>query len=279
MSSFKRKAKSQKGKRFLDNRAPKLIENEKGCLFLKGPSTSDLITKLLRDLHKLKGVKSHMFARRNMTRPFEDASSMEFFSQQNDTSLFCYGSHSKKRNNNLVFGRLFNHMMLDMLEVEASNYKSILESSGDRKTLVHIGSKPMFVFLGEEFTTNPEFKLVQDYMLDFFQGEIVQEVNLAGLKRVITCTALNGVIHFKHSAIRMKKSGTRYPKVELEDIGPCFDMKIRRVKPAEPEVMNQAMKLPVCFCFFSTLSLSLSLSLYVCMYVSDSVSLSHIDLD
>lgn len=66
--------------------------------------------------------------RKNVMRPFEDASSIvsfksvhtaycfslfnsftvkiqEFFAQKNDASLFMFGSHSKKRPNNLVVGK------------------------------------------------------------------------------------------------------------------------------------------------------------------------------
>ncbi len=45
-----------------------------------------------------------MFNKHNDCRPFEDETSLEFFSVKNDAALFAYGSHSKKRPNNLVIG-------------------------------------------------------------------------------------------------------------------------------------------------------------------------------
>jgi len=36
--------------------------------------------------------------------PFEDQSMIEFFSSKSDCSLFVFGTHSKKRPDNLVFG-------------------------------------------------------------------------------------------------------------------------------------------------------------------------------
>ena len=54
--------------------------------------------------------------RHNAVHPFEDATPMEFLSQKNDASLFAFGTHSKKRPHNLVFGRLFDHHILDMVE-------------------------------------------------------------------------------------------------------------------------------------------------------------------
>lgn len=243
---MQRKAKTQKGKRLLKARAPKLVENVKSCLFLKGPTCSGMVTELLKDLKKLKGPASKMFSRKNMTRPFEDASSMEFFSQSNDTSLFVYGSHSKKRPHNLVFGRLFNHQMLDMMELDVNvkTVKTMRQCEQKRSAIVRPGSKPLFLFLGEDFELKPDFVLFKEYVLDFFRGDIVQEINLAGLDRVIVCATANERVYFKHCAIRLKRSGTRYPKVELQEAGPCFDVGIRRVRNADPNVMSAAMIKP-----------------------------------
>ena len=64
------------------------------------------------------------FSKKNSIRPFEDASSLEFFAEKQDASLFVIGSHSKKRPDNLVFARTFDHKILDMVEVGVSNYQS-----------------------------------------------------------------------------------------------------------------------------------------------------------
>jgi len=52
----------------------------------------------------------------------------------------------------------------------------------------------------------------------------------------------------------MKKSGTRVPRVELEEMGPSFDMVIRREKLASDDLFRQASRLPkatqVCLEFF-----------------------------
>jgi hypothetical protein len=42
----------------------------------------------------------------NTKGPFEDESTVEFFSLKNDASLFMYGGSSKKRVNNLIVGML-----------------------------------------------------------------------------------------------------------------------------------------------------------------------------
>jgi Brix domain len=52
---------------------------------------------------------------------------LEFFAEKQDASLFVVGSHSKKRPNNLTFARMFDHKLLDMVEVAVSNYHSCKE--------------------------------------------------------------------------------------------------------------------------------------------------------
>ena len=77
-----------------------------------------------------------------MIHPFEDASSLEFFSEKQDASLFVVGSHSKKRPNNLTFARMFDHKLLDMVELSVTGYKSCQEfkvHTADVRTLVADG--------------------------------------------------------------------------------------------------------------------------------------------
>ena len=45
-----RKPKNQRVKRALDDRAPKLIENEKTAMFIRGGRTSETVTQVLKDL-------------------------------------------------------------------------------------------------------------------------------------------------------------------------------------------------------------------------------------
>ena len=67
------------------------------------------------------------FSKKNVIHPFDDASSLEFFAEKQDASLFVVGSHSKKRPNNLTFARMFEYKLLDMVEVGVTNYRSCKE--------------------------------------------------------------------------------------------------------------------------------------------------------
>ena len=45
-----RQAKTHKGRRFLEAREPKLIENAKTTMFIRGGRTSEIVTQALKDL-------------------------------------------------------------------------------------------------------------------------------------------------------------------------------------------------------------------------------------
>lgn len=86
------KPKSKAHQRFLENRDPKLIENDKKCLFLRGGNTSELTTKVMKMLFQFKKQTGVQFHQKNMLRPFEDPSSLEFFSSKNDTGAGVWES-------------------------------------------------------------------------------------------------------------------------------------------------------------------------------------------
>lgn len=69
----------------------------------------------------LKRPYSISFSKKNLVRPFEDHSSLEFWAVKNDSSMFVLGQHSKKRPHNLVFARIFDNRLLDMCEVGVEN--------------------------------------------------------------------------------------------------------------------------------------------------------------
>ena len=54
--------------------------------------------------------------------------------------LFVIDSHSKKRPHNLIFGRMFDHRLYDMLELGVENVRSI-KSFGKAGVSVQAGNK------------------------------------------------------------------------------------------------------------------------------------------
>ena len=83
-----------------------------------------------------------------------------------------YGSHSKKRPNNLVIGRTYDHHIYDLVEVGVQNFKPMESFKYDKKLAPLIGSKPMIAFVGEGFENVEELKHFKEVLLDLLRGEV-----------------------------------------------------------------------------------------------------------
>uniref|UniRef100_A0A8D0AKA7 Ribosome production factor 2 homolog n=1 Tax=Sander lucioperca TaxID=283035 RepID=A0A8D0AKA7_SANLU len=241
-STKQRKPKTKRSKRFLENRAPKLAEDVKTAMIMKGGNTNQTVTQALKDIVSSLMMHSvRQTSKKNITRPFEDSTSLEFFSKKTDCSLFLFGSHNKKRPNNLVFGRLFDFHVLDMIEVGIEKYVSL---SDIKNSKCPEGTKPMLVFAGEAFDSDIEYKRLKSLLIDFFRGPTVSAVRLAGLEHVLHFTAVEGKIYMRSYRCLLKKSGCRTPRIELEEIGPSFDLVLRRTHMASDDLYKLAHRQP-----------------------------------
>ncbi|KAL3686711.1 hypothetical protein R1sor_013020 [Riccia sorocarpa] len=244
------KPKTKRAKRMLEKRAPKLDENQKRLMLLQGTKVSSLIKNVMSDLYHLKkaGGNAVKFSKKNdKIRPFEGGGEapLEFFSSKTDCSLFAFGTHSKKRPNNLVIGRMYGHRVLDMIELGIEKYKSITELGGGRKSAPQVGSKPCFAFLGEAFESKPELVHLKEMLLDFFRGEVVESLNVGGLDRVFVCAAAGDKVYLRHCGIELKKSeNSKFPSVELVEVGPCLDFTVRRHRKPSVDLRKESMKAP-----------------------------------
>jgi len=235
------KPKTQRGKRFLANRESKIDENTKQVMFIQGGKTSDIVNQALRDINTLKKPNSHLFRRKNILRPFEDQTSIEFFSQKSDASLMVFGSHSKKRPHNLVFGSFFDHHILDMFELGIDRFAPIQ----DFKTAkVALGTKPCIMFSGEDFENKLEYRRLKTYFTDFWRGEKTTNVRLEGLEHVIQITSVDDKIYLRSYRIVLKKSGLKTPRLEVEEIGPSIDFSVRRSHLASESLYKDSLKKP-----------------------------------
>jgi len=239
-----RVAKTKKGKRYLESRAPKLAEDPKKLMTLRGRKTSEVVKKLLVDLGRLKAGEVVKMSRNNDLQPFEPGGEepLQFMCDRSDCSTFALGSTSKKRPHNLILGRMFDFHLLDLLEVGVSNFRSLEEFHGAARS--QVGNKPCFVFAGQEFETKTDYAALKSMILDIFRGRVVDRINLKGLDRVISVVAADGVVRFRHYAVAMKKSGTKTPRVELTECGPRMDLTIRRHRPAQESLLKEAMRMP-----------------------------------
>jgi len=216
-----------------------LKEQMKSAMIMKGGNTSQTVTQALKDIYSLKKPNAVLYKKKNITRPFEDSTSLEFFSKKTDCSLFLFGSHNKKRPNNLILGRLFDFHVLDMIELGIEKFVSL---SDIKISKCPEGTKPMLVFAGDAFDTDNEHRRLKSLLIDFFRGPTVPSVRLAGLEHVLHFTALEGKIYMRSYRTLLKKSGCRTPRIELEEIGPSFDFALRRTHFASDDLYKSAHK-------------------------------------
>lgn len=129
-------------------------------------------------------------------------------------------------------------------------------------------------FASDLFDSHPRFQQLKSMLLDFFNGEIIDGIHLAGLEHVISVTlgpapdsftstagattTLGATesssssnetkslpkVHIRAYTIRLLSSGTRVPRVELTPMGPSLDLSLRRHTDADPELLKQAMRRP-----------------------------------
>ncbi|KAI9091843.1 Brix domain-containing protein [Phlyctochytrium arcticum] len=237
------KARTAAGKRALKKREPQTVEGAKPAVFMKGTNTSQLVTSVMKDLYSLKRPDGVMFSKRNEIRPFEDPRPLEFFSQKNDAALFVIATHSKKRPHNLTFCRMFDYQLLDMIElgVEAGVPMDTFKS-----TKSAIGHRPLILFSGDAWDTTDELRTLKSILLDMYRGaSSIDLINLAGLEHAICVTAESAQrVHFRAYTIQLKKSGTKLPRVELEEMGPSCVLAVRRSRTANADAWKAATRVP-----------------------------------
>lgn len=92
---IKKSAKTHKGRKILESRQPKLKENTKMSIMLKGNKLSQTVDNVIKDLHLMRGKE---FSKLNLRKareiyPFDDVGFVEQLASKQDCSLFCVGTH------------------------------------------------------------------------------------------------------------------------------------------------------------------------------------------
>ncbi|KAH9490477.1 rRNA-binding ribosome biosynthesis protein rpf2 [Dermatophagoides farinae] len=235
------KPKTRRGKRILEKREPQLIEDVKRAVLCRCSTANQKGVQMLKDFYAIKKPNAVFLNRKESWQPFNDVSSLEFVAKKNDSALFAYVSNSKKRPNNIVIGRTYDGNVLDMAEFEFNNYLSLSEF---QKPKITLGTKPIILFSGQMFETMPNHQRLKSLLLDFFIGPNVEQINLHGLEHVIHFIEIDGIICMRSYRILLKKSGSRLPRVELEEIGPRVDFTLRRNQFAQDDLFKKALKQP-----------------------------------
>lgn len=207
----------------------------------------------MNDLFAMRQPLSKKFTKKNPIHPFEDAASIEFFSEKNDASLFVFGSSQKKRPHAMTLIRTFGHKILDMLELhlDPETYRSIAQFKTKKFA---IGMRPMLLFAGSAFESPVpnEYTLAKSILLDFFKGEPSDKIDVEGLQYIISVAAEDVAgegdakppIRLRVYTISTKRSGQKLPRVEVEEIGPRMDLRVGRMQEADEAMLKEAMKKP-----------------------------------
>jgi len=241
-------------------REPKMEERLKKCLLVRGKKTGAVGLELLRDLKKMKDPESSvLFSRKNDILPFEDETRMEFLCGKNDTALFVFANHNKKRPNNVVIGRIFDNQTLDIVELGVTEFTSFEEILKRTKKARTLGGQSGVIFQGDEFDKSSEMQQVRSMLLDLFRGEQKDAVDLPSFDHIVVCSAVGGKIYIRNYVIvyapkenasgfgRVASTdvlGQKIPKIKLIDMGPSIDCVLRRVRQPSPELMKLALKQP-----------------------------------
>ncbi|CAE7949747.1 Rpf2 [Symbiodinium sp. KB8] len=249
----KRKAKTHRGKKILREREPKVLEDAKTALVIRGTKTSNDMTNFLRELYLLRSPLSMLYMRKHEEHPFEDSHKLEQLCKKFDHSLFAFGSSSKKRPARLILGRLFDGHLLDMQEFGVEDYKSMSTFRGSGATDAMTGVKPLVVFQGAGFENDEHLKRAKSLLLDYFGGGRPDKVLLPGLESAIVFTVLDppagqpsnkAKVLFRRYRLLMQKSGGRLPRIEMKELGPSFQLTLDRTREPDKDRWKQAIKVP-----------------------------------
>ncbi|XP_060128619.1 ribosome production factor 2 homolog isoform X2 [Zootoca vivipara] len=210
-------------------------------MLIKGGNATATITDVLKDIYALKKPFAVLYKKKNIARPFEDQTSLEFFSKKSDCSLFLFGSHNKKRPNNLIIGRMYDYHVLDMVELGIEKFVALRDIKNSK---CPEGTKPMLIFAGDAFDISEEHRRLKSLLIDFFRGPVVPSVRLAGLEHVLHFTAVDEKVYMRSYKVLLKKSGCKIPRIELEDMGPSLDLVMRRTHLASDDLYKLSLRQP-----------------------------------
>ncbi|KAH9063717.1 Brix-domain-containing protein [Lactarius deliciosus] len=231
------KPKNARSKRALEARESKEVEDPRTVIFVRGSHTGEVVGSVMKELMALKRPHAISFSKKNLVRPFEDATSLEFWAHKNDASIFVLGQSTKKRPNGLTIVRMFDGKLLDMCELGVDQFVSM---DAFKTSKPQPGHKPMLHFASELFDTHPRFIQLKSLLMDLFNGEVIESIYLAGLEHVISVTVapLPGQLA---SSSGDQDSGSLPILIPM---GPSLDLLLRRHQPADPELWKAAMRRP-----------------------------------
>lgn len=241
--------------RYLKSTEAKIVEGAKTTLLLKGIKCSQAMATVLKDLRSMQAPHVKLLTKKNAIVAFDTQGqqSLEFLTTKNDASLFVMASHNKKRPNNLVLGRTFDHQILDIMELGVLRYKS-LQDYGGSVPKKRIGSKPLLLFQGDLWSHDATYGKLQNLLIDLYRGDPVEKLVASGVDHIIVVSVAQSnnsseskpIIHQRTYFVKLKKNpnGTRIPVPYLQSCGPDMDFQVRRTQFADSDLWKASLKQP-----------------------------------
>lgn len=181
--------------------------------------------------------------KKNEVLPFEDASYIEKVAYRHDASFVVFGNHNKKRPNNLIFHRLYDMKILDMLEVGIEDLKMMKDFSNCES--VEVGQQPVIVFQGDAFDLSEKHIKFKNMMIDFFRIKHLQSVNILTTQRLVIFTAKTvegNILMQQFESAKINEGLAGQNQIDIKEIGPRITMSLRRVKYPDNDTWKQATK-------------------------------------
>lgn len=242
----KSKPKSHKVKKLIERKEKILQKDPKHSLFIRGNKLSLPVKKAMHELDKMRDMflTKCLLQKPNNILPFEDTSYIEHVAEQYDCGFVCFGSHNKKRPNNMIIHRMYNHQVLDMIELGVDNCMTMQEFK--TKTMIETGQQPILIFQGDPFDLSEKHIKFKNMMIDFFRIKHLKNLNIIAAQRIISFTATSNegniiLQQFQAGVINEGLAGDE--KIDIEEIGPRMSMTIRRVKHADNDMWKSATKI------------------------------------
>ena len=143
---------------------------------------------------------------------------------------------------------MFDFQPLDIFEftIDEETFvpTSIYEKHRSPESIIRAGTNPCFLFVGDEFEHNEDYKVLKNFLLDFFHGTVADRLNLALVSRLICVAVSEKKVYFRHYAMVFSNTASRAPHVKLEEVGPHMDLIYRRRTAPNEDLMKSAMKQP-----------------------------------
>lgn len=184
-----------------------------------------------------------MYSRKHEIYPFDNREELEKVCKKTEASLFLFGSHNKKRPNNIIIGRTYEHNILDMVELGLHNYSSIADIVAEAKVPNNV--HPFVVFQGDQWETVEELQKLRNLLNDFFfMNEKPKGVELDKSMTIVISLSVTEDKRIYLRTYEVNVEGKNLleeeGKIVMEELGPHAEFTLRRMSFADSETWKKA---------------------------------------